>query len=166
MKNQQMSISDIVQTEGWKQFMKKLEIAAFVLLILSYILHISGLAAKFPTGTINTLSLNTFAVVCFFMAFNTFQSESKVLSFLFYKIYGFGLSIGFIASLFLIQKWPFPSIAFMIVSIIASAISLILGFREKRGENVNKINWVFFVRIAILMITVLYALQRSQIAAY
>jgi hypothetical protein len=89
------------------------------------------------------------------MAFLPFESNSKLLSNVFYKIYGLGLALGFNSILFRLEKWPtFPVMIPLSISLII--VSLFLGVLEKQGENKNMLDWKYFVRLFIALIPLIY----------
>lgn len=161
MENKKLTIEELVQTEEWNRFMKKLEIFSAIFLGIVVLMNITGLTHIKIFGLILTLTLSTLSISCFFTGFQKFNSESKILSFLFYKIYGFGLSIGFMTLLFIKQKWPYPNDLLAIISAILIVISLILGIREKINENTNNIDWKYFLRIIIALIPLIYLMTQK-----
>ena len=158
MEENNLSISEIVKTEGWKNFSKRLELYTAILLVIIIIMWIAGLSKNSLFGVIFPAAMMTLAVLCFFIAFNLFESESKIMRFLFFRIYGFGLSIAFVCLLFIRQNWPFPKEIMAVVSALMILVSLILGLREVSGENINKIDWKYFTRIIIALIPLSYYL--------
>ena len=112
---------------------------------------------------INTFTFSTLSIIGFFIGFIKFDSDSKLLSFMFYKIYGFGLAIGFITIMFTIQHWPIPITIMTILSIIMILISLILGLRESMSENKNKIEWKYYIRIFMAIIPLIYLIIKYKI---
>lgn len=152
--NPNLTIHELVQTEAWKKFMQKLELASAILIVITLILWLIGHSGPF-LGLGMTITLSTLALVSFFMAFLPFESNSKILSLIFYKIYGFGLAIGFNAILFTVQKWPtFPVMVPLSISLII--VSLFLGVLEKQGENKNMLDWKYFARLFIALLPLLY----------
>jgi hypothetical protein len=152
--NPNLTIQKLVQTEGWKTFMQKLELVSTILLVVTLLLRL--VMHKVPFwGLVITLTLSTLAIVSFFMGFLPFESSSKLLSNIFYKIYGLGLALGFNTILFTLEKWPtFPAMIPLSISLII--VSLFLGVLEKQGENKNMLDWKYFVRLFIALIPLVY----------
>jgi hypothetical protein len=156
MKENKTTIDEMVQSEGWKKMMNRMDLYCSFLLCALIIFFLTGYTnnRNFRLLTLSTLMI--MATIGFFMAFNKFQSESTILSKLFYKVYGMGLSISFITLLAVQQVWKLPTELFSIVSIILLFVSLILGIREIRAGNRNNLNWKFFTRIIIALIPIIY----------
>jgi len=161
MQNKKLTIEELVQTDEWNKFMKKLEIFSAIFLGIIILMIVAGLTHIKSFGLILTMTLSTLSISCFFTGFQKFNSESKILSFLFYKIYGFGLSIGFMTLLFIKQKWPYPNDLLAIISTILIVISLILGIREKTSENANDLDWKYFLRIFIALVPLIYLMTQK-----
>jgi len=161
MEEDKLSIQELVRTEGWKIFSKKLELYTAILLGITIVLWIAGFSHKHPFAMLLTASLTSMAILCFFMGFNIFESDSKIISFLFYKLYGFGLAIGFITVLFIHQHWPGANEIMLLLSTGMILISSILGIREIMGENKNNIDWKYFARIILAFIPLFYYIIHS-----
>jgi hypothetical protein len=156
MEEKKMTISELVQTDDWKKFMKKLEIFSAVFLGIIILMIALGFTTNKSFGLILTLTLSTLSITCFFTGFQNFNSESKILAFIFYKIYGFGLALGFMTLLFIKQKWPYPNDLLAIISTILIVISIILGIRERTSEKANNIDWKYFLRIFVALVPLIY----------
>ena len=100
-------------------------------------------------------------VDCFFIGFHKFESDSKILSYMFYKIYGFGLAIGFTTLLYIHLHWPWPKEIMLTLSITLILISVLLGIRERLGANNNHIDWKYFLRILIALIPLIYVIMQN-----
>jgi hypothetical protein len=161
MENRKLSIGELVQTDNWKRFMKKLEIISWILLGAVLLMKVVGYSENENFRLILTMTLTTFSILCFFIGLSKFDSDFRMLSILFYKIYGFGLSLGFITLLFIQTALPYPVELMTIISTIIIIISLFLGIRERLSENKNNINWLFFVRIFVALIPLIYFIIES-----
>jgi len=158
MEENKLTMEELVQTEGWKNFNRKLELYTSILLAVILILWTLGLSKNNSFNMILTATLGTLTILCFFQGFSIFESESKLMSYLFYKIYGFGLAAGFMSLLFIYQKWSYPKELMAILATLLILISLVLGLRELSGENKNRINWKYFLRIFVALIPLLFYL--------
>ncbi|HEY4789668.1 MAG TPA: hypothetical protein VIH57_26645 [Bacteroidales bacterium] len=156
MENKKMSIEEMVQTDEWKRFTKRLDLFSAILLVVIILLLAAGFSIHGRFRILLTLALSTLSVTSFFTAFQKFNSEFRLLSFLFYKIYGLGLALGFITVLFTLQKWPYPGDLLSIISVIMISVSLILGIREKMSDNANHIDWKYFLKILIALVPLVY----------
>jgi FlaA1/EpsC-like NDP-sugar epimerase len=147
-----MDIYEIVQSEGWKKFSEKLELYSSVILVIAILLLLFGESGKNASETMFTISLSTLSVTSFFMGFKKYESELKFLKKYFYQIYGFGIALGIITILFIIQNWPSSKESMAGLSLIFILTSLILGIREKNKGNINNLDWKFFTRIGLTAI--------------
>jgi hypothetical protein len=157
MENQKATMDEIIQSAGWKKFMEKLDLYCAILLGVLVIMMVLGYTGNKNFRFISLVTLLTLATTSFFMAYLKFDSESKVLSKLFYKIYGIGLSLGFINILFIKQlfKFPFGNVVTPF-AILLMSISFFLGLREVSGENKNKLNWIYFLRLSLGLFPLIY----------
>jgi succinate dehydrogenase hydrophobic anchor subunit len=162
MEDNRLTIDELVQTDAWKKFMMKLEIGGAIFLGITIIMIIAGYTDNGNFRIILSMTLTVLSVFCFFLGFHKFDSESKILSYLFYKVHGYGLFLGFITILFIRNNWPYPKDIMTIVSIILILISLLLGMREKINENKNNLNWRYFIRIFVALIPLIYIIIQKQ----
>ncbi len=159
MENKEMTIKELVQSEGWINFSKRLENYSAILLGVIVLMLIAGYSESKNFNLILTITLTMLSILCFFIGFQTFDSESKVLTYWFYKIYGFGLAIGFLTLLFISQDWSFPKEILTVLSTVFIFVSLFLGFKEKTSGNKNSLDWKYFLRLFIALIPLLYVLS-------
>lgn len=154
--NKKYTMDEIVRSEGWKIFMDRLHVGIAILLGVS--LLIIGIERKLDERStyILSLTLSTLATTCFFIGYEKFESRSKILSYLFYRVYGYGLTLGFVTLLFILQHWPWPKEIMLMLSVSMILTSLILGIQEIMGENRNKIGWLYFVRILMALAPLIY----------
>lgn len=150
-----MTFKELVETPDWKKLMKRLERYSIVGLAITLLFIIFDL--KFAKVLL-ILTLSIYATFNFFKAFENFESNSRIISLLFYKIYGYGLSLACVTVMFGMMNWPHPKEIWMIASLLSIGISGFLGYREMSGENINKINWMFFARLLIALLLFLYLL--------
>lgn len=156
-----MTMDELVQTENWKKFMNKMDLFGIILLVISIILIVAGFKfERFVQIYITTLSL--LSIIGFFIGFSKFNSESKVLSFVFYRIYGYGLALGFATLMLVLLSFELPLKTMIIISIIMLSTSLILGLRERMSENTNNIDWKFFLRIFIALLAIFYVMTLNK----
>ena len=158
MENKNLTFKELVQTENWRKFIKRLEITSAIMIVILVIMIITKYVDNSNFRILLKITLPTLAIYCFFIGFNRFDSESKTMSYLFYKIHGFGLAIGFFTSDFIISRIPYPKDIMIILSLILICITLVLGIREILRANKNKIDWKYFLRILLAMIPLGYIL--------
>jgi len=108
MEEKKVTLEEIVQSEGWKKFINKMDLYCFAFLVAILFMIVFGLADSKYFTLLLTITLMSLAITSFFIAYNKFESESKMLSKWFYKIYGLGASLGFITILFIQENWKFP----------------------------------------------------------
>jgi hypothetical protein len=156
MEEKKATMEEIVQSEGWKKFMIKMDRNCLILLGVLIVMIIIGYTDNKTFRLLSTITLMTLALTSFFIAYNKFDSESQVLSKWFYKVYGLGLSLGFITILFILQNWNFPKNIFSAISAIMLIMAFLLGLREITGENKNKLNWIYFLRLSVALIPLVY----------
>jgi hypothetical protein len=155
MENKPMNIAELVASDGWKAFTKKLELIGSVVFGAALVMY---LAKIHGSGTFLTLGGSTLAVVYYFEAFKTFHSSSKLLSSVFFKIHGLGLSFSWIFVLFTLEHWPLPKTVFFFGSLIALLVSLLIGLRLNNQEEHPEITKLYFIRlmVALAMIVFVY----------
>jgi hypothetical protein len=163
MDENKITMDELVQSEGWKKFIKKMDLYCLIFLGAIIIMIAVGYTDNKTFRLLSTITLMTLAITSFFIAYNKFESESNILSKWFYKIYGLGLSFGFITVLFILQNWKFPIDIFSVISAIMLIISLVLGFKEITGENKNKLNWIFFLRLFVALVPLIYLMIKRNI---
>lgn len=146
----------MVQTPDYKKFTLKLETYGAIALGFTIVFYITRIQGQRFTSLSTIMTLTNFALIGFFVGFLRFKSESPLLSNVFYKIHGFGMSVCFIDILLYYQKYPFPYKIVGLVSFFALLISLVLGVLEVRKGNENKINWRYFARIVIALLPLTY----------
>ena len=157
-----MKISELVQSEGWIKFSKRLELISASFFAITIIMLVAGYTENNLYRQILTMTLGFFAILSYFIGFNNFNSESKIISFIFYKIYGYGLSITFLTSIFIYLDFKFPKEIVIITSVVMLSTSTLLGIKEKMSENINNINWLYFIRIIIAVTTFLYMITLKR----
>jgi hypothetical protein len=157
MEQPKISIDELVQSASWKKFMDKINLYSGIMLAILIIMIILGYTDGKNFRLIAIITLMTMGTSSFFMAFLKFESESAALSKWFYKIYGLGLSFGFINLLFIIQHLKYPIANFFIpLALLLMSISFFLGLREITGENKNKLDWQYFLRLSIGLFPLAY----------
>jgi hypothetical protein len=156
MEEKKVTLDEIVQSEGWKKFINKMDLYCTVFLVAIFFMIVFDLTDSNYFNLLLTITFITLAITSFFMAYTKFESESEMLSKWFYKIYGLGASIGFITILFIQENWKFPREIFGIAAGLLLIISLILGLREITGENKNKLNWKYFLRLFVALVPLIY----------
>ena len=162
MENKKASMDEIVQSAGWKKFMEKLDLYCSVLIGILIIMIIMGYTNNKNFRLILMITLLTMATTSFFMAYLKFESESSALSKWFYKIYGLGLSIGFVSILFVMQHFKYPIGKIVIpAAILLMSVSFFLGLREVSGENKNKLNWIYFLRLSLGLFPLIYLFTKN-----
>jgi hypothetical protein len=156
METKKTPISEVIKRESRKKFLKVLEIYSVILLMAYFIVIITGNINIGISRVLESCTLSFLALYCYLIGWSNFVSESKFLTYWFYKIHGFGLSIGFITILFFRFHWPLPKDITTILSAVLIFISLLLGIREKSGENINHIDWKYFLRILVGLTPIIY----------
>jgi len=156
MENEKITIEELVQTEGWKKFTKRLELYSAIFFAATIIMMLVGYTENGLYRQILVMTLGLFTILCFFLGFSNFISESRIFSVIFYKIYGWGLSLTFIISIVIQLEFGFPKETMTILVLIMLSLSTLLGIRERMSENINGINWLYFTRIIIAAMTLLY----------
>jgi|WetSurMetagenome_2_1015567.scaffolds.fasta_scaffold574947_2 hypothetical protein len=157
MEQQKISMDELVQSAGWKKFMNKLNLYCAILVGILILMILLGYTGNRNFRMISMVTLMTLATTSFFMAYLKFESESKALSKWFYKIYGLGLSLGFVDTLYIVLHYNFPAGKVLIpIAIIFMSVSLFLGLREISGENRNKLDWQYFLRLSIGLFPLVY----------
>jgi peptidoglycan/LPS O-acetylase OafA/YrhL len=162
MEEKKVTMEEIVQSEGWKKFINKMDLYCLAFLVAIFFMIVFGSTDSKYFTLLLTITLMTLAITSFFIAYSKFESESKMLSKWFYKIYGLGASLGFITILFIQENWKFPEEIFSIVAAVLLIISLILGLREITGENKNKLNWKYFLRLFIALAPLIYLMVKKN----
>jgi hypothetical protein len=162
MEENKVTMNELVQSEGWKKFMNKMDLYCLIFLGFIIVMIIVGYTDNKTFRLLSTITLMSLATTSFFIAYNKFESESNILSKWFYKIYGLGLSLGFLTVLFIQQSWKFPIDIFSVISAIMLIISLVLGLREITGENKNKLNWILFIRLIVAMVPLIYLMIKRN----
>lgn len=158
MERNKLTISDMLETDEMKKLIRKLEIISVALLGIIILMIVFGFTTNESFGLILTLTFTILSLNCFFIGFKSFNSESKILSLLFYKIYGFGLALGFMSLLFIRQKWSYSNDPLLYISFTMITFSLVLGVREKMDGNKNNIGLKYFLRIFIALLFLIYTL--------
>jgi len=156
MNENKIPLNELVKTEAWGKFIRKMELYASILIGVIVLLILLGYTTNDNFRLLLIVTLGSSATTCFFIGLNSFKSDSEILSNLFYKIHGFGLSLGFVTLLFITIGWPYPKEIMIILSISLIVISLLLGIREKNGENKNNIDWRYFLRIFVALVPLIY----------
>jgi hypothetical protein len=143
MENEKLTISELVETESWKKFNKKLELYGSIVFIIGFIL----LLFKIGKPTMFVAGLSSMACAYFFIGFNILKTDSKILSKSFYKFHGLSLALAYITIMFSFMNWPFPVLECIYISGIGIIISIILGLRAITNgiEIPNKP--LFFIRL-------------------
>lgn len=159
MERKQMTIDELVESEGWKKFTKNLEIYGSIAGAAGLILHfIKGPYA----GMILTLSLTTLAIVYFYMAFMKAEFPSRVLSNLFYKLYGLGLSISMVTILFILNHWPAAQSEMLVISLTLTLANFILVFMARPGFE-RKVLILLNTRLVITLVLLVYSVFAAKI---
>jgi len=153
-----MSIKELIETEEWKKFMRKLEKTGSIFAGIAFIL-------SFGTPLANPLFITgfgTLAIVYFFSGFYELKTENRIITFLFYKIYGFALTFSCISIVFYFMNWPFFKNS-LSISIIGIMIAIFFGLKYKKTEeNVNLLDKLFYIRLVIALGLLIFVLYLSQ----
>jgi len=156
MDDKNLTIKEIIESEGWKDFTKKLEIIGAIVSLIGLVTVIINKNID-SVGFLFALGFLTLAINYFYFGFKQYESESRIISLLFYKVYGFGLSIASITALFIIEKWPYPKQEMIILAIILHVISISIGLKERSEGRKDK--WlIYFIRPTISIIVLIYLL--------
>ena len=153
-----MAASDVIRviqnSEKGKRWVKNVEIAGGILLSLALIFK----SFHIIYGNIFiTVSLSAFIDIFIIIGFYKFDSDSKILSALFYKTYGFGLAFATLKLLALLNHWDlFVNIYWLIAISFPIILSLIFGISESLGENKNRIDGRYFLRIILVCCLLTY----------
>ncbi len=156
MNENRQSFKDLVESKPYKNFMKKMEILALIAIALYIIMAITGFGEKQSISSLVITGGGTLLIIYFFFNFKKYPSESKIVSHYFYKIYGIGLSLGVINTLFMYLHFPMPYKIVSAISIVLLIVSLILGFKAYNNQTEKIIDWKFFARIALVLIPLAY----------
>ena len=129
-----MKFEELLKSEGWILFAKKLEImGALVLLIGLIIYFIKDIGNAFlATGFISL------AIVYFFDGFKESKSSILIPS-SFFRIYGWGLAISSVSLLFTLMKWPISTYS-LIISMVIVLIYILMGLKFRKNDDRNFIN--------------------------
>ena len=159
MARKQMTVDELVQSEGWKKFTKNLEIYGSIAGAVGFILHF----IKSPYATmLLTLSLTTLAIVYFFMAFLKADFPSRALSYVFYKLYGFGLSISLVTIMFILNHWPAAHLEMLIISFALTLANFILVFMARPGFERQSLS-LLNTRLVITLVLLVYCIFAAKI---
>lgn len=163
MEDKKITMDELVQSEGWKKFMNKMDLYCAIFLGILFLMIITGNTDNKIFRLLSHITLITLAATSFFIAYNRFESESGILKKWFYKIYGIGLSLGFVTILYMQRNWKFPIEIFSIVSVFMLVVSLILGIKEVNNENKNKLNWIYFLRLFIALVPLIFYIIKLNV---
>ena len=156
MTKSSQNVKEIVQSAGWQSFFIKLENICALILVLAILFNFAVKPNSEFLVNISFSALTTLVVMYFFLIYYKYSSDSEFLQLIFYRVYGFGLSLGFLTIIAIIHQWPLPVEIMSISSLILLSISILLGIREEVIKNRKKLNWRYFARIIATAIAILY----------
>jgi hypothetical protein len=160
MNNQNFTITELVQSAGWKSFTKKLELFSYLFFIIVIFLISIDYSNTDLISMLLTVSATTLSIVYFFSSFIPYKSDSKLKSKIFYKIYGYGLSVSWITILFELNDWPSTDNVMIVFSILGIVVSTILGLLERKEKKMIQF---YFIRLLIPFIIILVILKENYL---
>lgn len=149
-----MKLHELIESIGFKQFLKRLEMFSLLLIIF-------GLILKFSFNQIHSSSLivvgfSSIAISYFFMGFKVLNSTSP-FAMVFFRIYGWGLSISAVSILFNIQHYPISEYS-LIICLVMVLVALILSVRMNKNQENDDFDLWHYLRLimAILVLPLIY----------
>jgi hypothetical protein len=157
-----MDINKIIESEGWKSFVSKLEKFGALTLLFGIV----QLALKNNPDKLNVLLIcgfSTLAIVYFFYGFKELTPANAISS-SFFKIYGWGLAISCVSLMFTLMEWPIDKNS-LIISIVIVLVSILLGLKLRNDENKNLIDKFYFIRLVIALILLSFVYYKIRFIA-
>lgn len=147
-----MAFKELIESNNFKAFAKKVEILSGVLSILGVILILSKVEFS-QVNTIFMVGFSSLSVIYAALSYTKFNSEDKIAQY-FFKIYYWGLVITALWIGFKLLHLPVSILMFPIAAILIIA-SFFLGLKYKTEEHKEQINVIYFARliIAIILLT-------------
>jgi hypothetical protein len=144
-----MTLNELVESNNFKAFAKKIEILSGALSVLGAFLVL--LKVEFSQVYI-ILILGYFSLSFIYVAlsFRKFNSEDKIAKY-FFKIYYWGLAITALWVGFTLLHLP-TSILMVPIAAILILASLFLGLKYKTEEHKDQINFIYFARLIIAIV--------------
>jgi len=152
-----MGVDELIASNNFKAFAKKLEIFGGALSLLGTLLFL----LKVDISQVDMMLLVGYlslSMIYASLSFTKFNSTDKIARY-FFKIYYWGLSIGTLWIGFTLLNYPVLIFMAPIAAILILA-SFFLGLKYKTEEHKDQINFIYFVRliVAIVLLTSVYLL--------
>ena len=156
MENQKKSITEIVETDAWRKYTKKLELYSSLIFIVGFLFFLFKLD---NSKNSNLLSIGLFAMIInyFFIGFNILKTDTKTLSYWFFKIHGWSLSLAYLSIYIALNDFPFPVFLLFLTAVLGVLSSFIWGIRIKMECTESpQINWLYFLRLSVSSALLIY----------
>jgi hypothetical protein len=147
-----MTLNELVESNNFKAFAKKVEILSGVLSILGVILILIKVELS-QVKTIFMVGFSSLSIIYIALSYTKFNSEEKIARY-FFKIYYWGLAITALWVGFTLLHLP-TSILMVPIAVILILASLFLGLKYKTEEHKDQINFIYFARLIIAIVLLL-----------
>ena len=148
-----MTINELIESEGWKSFISRLEKIGALVLLFGLVLYALKVNPDI-TSVLIVCGFSALAMIYFFDGFKELKPTNAISS-SFFKIYGWGLAISCVSCMFTINKWPINEYS-LIISMILVLVSILLGLKFKDDENKNLIDKFYFIRLIIALVVLCF----------
>jgi hypothetical protein len=149
LKTEIMDFHEIIESEGWKKFENKIEMTGALAAFFGILLYALNINPE-RINVVLVVGFSTLAIVYFFKGFKELNSTDYV-SHIFFRVYGWGLTIASVSLMFTLIQWHIHKNS-LLISMGLMAVSLILALKFRNEENKRQINYIFFIRIGVVLI--------------
>ena len=148
-----MSITSLVESEGFKKISSKVEKMGSVVLSVGLIMHFFKIA---QSNNFLSIGFSSLALIYFFKAFSKTNVNVKIVSIIFNKVYGYSLAMSLVTVMFTLEKWPISESS-LFFSFILLLLATYLSIMKKKEEKQISFDKLHFIRLFIATALVVYA---------